>query len=335
MAITRQRLSLSGQSRKSQGSRYGVNKTVNLEVDGTHQHLRLCAARAGLPPVLIVQAGPGFPLLNEVEKFQQHLKLEENFLVAYWDQRGCGPASSQDLQGLSLRTQADDLCFVVRWLAAEAGQKVVVLGISLGATVALQAAAHAADSIKALVLVSIDADAAASDASTFSFLQEAAARPENGKMSKPMTKLGAPPYIFPTPFQLRARLLTDLGAVERGKRFGSLLRELLSSLVHTYGLLGAVRTLRNMNAIQSKMLPELATLNLFANWPARTMPVHFVFGENDPLVPAPLIQKLFGSITREDSVTSLPGAGHMVHFDEPTAVRSLIAQAHRVNYMQC
>src|SRR5215467_4903990 len=132
---------------------YGIDTTVDLDVNGTRQRVRLCAARAGLPPVLIVQAGPGFPLLNEAPKFQQRLQLERDFTVAYWDQRGCGPAAVQDAESVSLETQVADVLAVVRWLATTTRQPVVLLAISLGATVAIQAAARDAAEIAALVLV--------------------------------------------------------------------------------------------------------------------------------------------------------------------------------------
>ncbi len=72
---------------------YGLDTTDTLEINGSRQRVRLCAARGGLPPVLIVQAGPGFPLLHEAVKFQQRLQLEQSSTVAYWDQRGCGSAA--------------------------------------------------------------------------------------------------------------------------------------------------------------------------------------------------------------------------------------------------
>jgi len=195
---------------KSQRGSYSVDKIITLTINGTNQKLCLCAVRAGLPPVLIVQAGPGFTLLNEAAKFQQRLQLEQSFSVAYWDQRGCGQASLRDAKSVSLETQVDDLCIVVRWFAEETGQKVVVLGISLGATIALQAAVREASSIKALVAVSIDADTSASDASAFAFLQEKSTQPDKRKIMRLMKKLGPPPYTAPSSFQLRARLLTDL-----------------------------------------------------------------------------------------------------------------------------
>jgi len=90
------------------------DKTFALNVNGTNQRLRLCGSHSGLPPVLIVQAGPGFPLLNEVTKMQERLNLESSFSVAYWDQRGCGQAPLRDARSVSLESQVDDLSHVVR-----------------------------------------------------------------------------------------------------------------------------------------------------------------------------------------------------------------------------
>jgi hypothetical protein len=46
-----------------------ITDTVKLEINGSSQKIRMCAEHTGLPPLLIVQAGPGLPLLHEVRKF--------------------------------------------------------------------------------------------------------------------------------------------------------------------------------------------------------------------------------------------------------------------------
>jgi pimeloyl-ACP methyl ester carboxylesterase len=305
-----------------------MDKTFKLNINGTKQRVRLCGSRDGLPPVLIVQAGPGFPLLNEVAKFRDRLNLESSFTVAYWDQRGCGRAPLQDAKSVSFASQVDDLSHVVRWLAEETGQQVVVLGISLGATLAWQAAHHETASIKALVAVSIDLDAKESDSSAFAFLQERSRQPGKHKMAQSVKKLVSPPYTNPVLFQLRARLLADSGCIERGMRFGDLLRGLLFSLTRTYGLFGVISTVRNMNTIQGKLLPELAALDLFADWHPLTIPTHYIFGDCDPLVTPSMRKKLAGLMAGHDTLISTPEAGHMVHFDVPSVVRSGVTQAH-------
>ena len=95
-----------------------IDKTITLTINGSTQQVRLCAERSDLPPLLIVQAGPGFPLLHEVSKFQRLLHLESDFLVTYWDQRGCGNASRGDASSVSLQQQVEDVR-TLQWLHHE------------------------------------------------------------------------------------------------------------------------------------------------------------------------------------------------------------------------
>jgi hypothetical protein len=78
-------------------------------------------------------------------------------------------------------------------------------------------------------------------------------------------KLGRLPYVDLAEFQRRARLLMDLGTIERKKNFSGLLRELLFDVIRTYGVVGGVRALRNMNTVQRTLLPEIAALDFFAH----------------------------------------------------------------------
>jgi pimeloyl-ACP methyl ester carboxylesterase len=313
---------------KTGGTRLVIDKTVKLEINGSTQQIRLCAERTGLPPILIVQAGPGLPVLHEVAKFQQHLHLESDFLVSYWEQRGCGMASQQDALSVSLRQQVDDLRTVLQWLQNETKQPAIVFGISLGATIVLQAVEHETDKTKSVIAISPDANTASSDASVYSFLHEQSVRAQSRRLSGRVQKLGEPPYQDSAAFQRRARLLTDLGGIERGKKFSALLRETLFGMIRTYGLVGTAKTLRNMNVIQRKLLPELVSLDLFAHPPHLATPVHYVFGEQDPLTPAAIVKQLPLAVAAPESTVALvPLAGHMVHFDQPEVVRSIAVTA--------
>jgi pimeloyl-ACP methyl ester carboxylesterase len=305
-----------------------IDKTITLTIDGSRQSIRLCAERPGLPPLLVVQGGPALPLLHEVAKFQRLLNLERDFLVGYWEQRGCGNASAADAQSVSLARQVEDLRSVLRWLHGETRQRAVVLGISIGATFALQAVEHEADLVRAVIAVSPDAQTAGSDAAAHAFLEEQALRADGGRVRRRMKALAPPPYVDPAPFQRRARLLADLGTIEHGKTFSALLREFLLALFRTYGAVGSVRALRNMTIILRKLLPEVASLDLYARPPRVTVPVHYVFGEQDVLTPASVVKELPAAIGAPGtSVVRLPNAGHMVHFDQPHIVRSIMENA--------
>jgi len=200
----------------------------------------------------------------------------------------------------------------------------------LGGTFALQAAAQELDRTKAVVAISADSDTVRSDASIDAFLHQHAARGNNRRLSAKLEKLGRPPYTRSAVFQQRAGMMADLGGIEYGSTFGALLRETLFDMLRTYGPLGTVRALRNMSAIQDATLPEMARLDLFADPPRLAVPVHYVFGEQDPIVSAELASQLPAAIAAPArTVTLAPNAGHMVHFDQPDLVRSVVMSAVR------
>jgi pimeloyl-ACP methyl ester carboxylesterase len=143
-----------------------------------------------------------------------------------------------------------------------------------------------------------------------------------------VTRLAKPPYRDPAALQRRASLLADLGTIEIGKTFAALFRETLFSMIGTYGIVGTVKALRNLNLVQRTLLPELASLNLFDDPPRLAIPVHYLFGERDALTPVAVVNELPAAIAAPAStVRLLPRAGHMVHFDQPDVVRSIAVKA--------
>jgi pimeloyl-ACP methyl ester carboxylesterase len=305
-----------------------IDETIRLDINASQQWVRLCAARTGLPPLLIVQHGPGVSLLHEVAKFQRRLDLERDYLVAYWEQRGCGNASAKEARRVSLAQQVEDLQTVLKWLADRTQQRVLVFGISLGATISLLAAAREGACVKAVVANSPDLQTRAADAAVDTFLREQVRRADTRRLRRALTKVGPPPYLDTRAFQRRAVLLADFDSIERGKTFNALLRETLVAMVRTYGVLGTLRALRNINIVQRMMLRDVATLDLLTHPPQLTVPVHFVFGERDALTAAFIASAVPSAIGAPGTTAvRVPDAGHMVHFDKPDIVRSITKTA--------
>src|SRR5215470_6829873 len=305
-----------------------IDETIALDINASRQPVRLCASRPGLPPLLIVQHGPGVPVLHEVTKFQRRLDFERDYLVVYWEQRGCGKASADEARAVSLAQQVEDLQAILRWVADRTQQRVLLFGVSLGATISLLAAAREGACVKAVIANSPDLQTRVGDAAVDTFLREHVRRAGTRRLRRALTKLGPPPYLDPRAFQRRAVLLADFDSIERGRTFNALLRETLVAMVRTYGVRGTVSALRNLNIVQRMMLSDVAILDLLTQPPQLTPPVHFVFGEQDALTSAFMSSELPGAIGGPGTTAvRVPDAGHLVHFDRPDIVRSITERA--------
>ncbi len=67
-----------------------IDSPEAIPADGTTQWIRLRGADAANPVLLLIQQGPGLPMINETRRFDHLLSLEQAFTVIYWDQRSCG-----------------------------------------------------------------------------------------------------------------------------------------------------------------------------------------------------------------------------------------------------
>jgi pimeloyl-ACP methyl ester carboxylesterase len=61
-----------------------------VSVGGMTQWMRVRGRDAANPVLLLMQLGPGVPIINEARRFEQEVGLEDVLTVVYWDQRGTG-----------------------------------------------------------------------------------------------------------------------------------------------------------------------------------------------------------------------------------------------------
>src|SRR3982750_2708524 len=84
---------------------------AKININTSSQWVLVRGKNINAPLLIHVQAGPGLPMISEANKMEKLLHLENNFLVAYWDQRGCGKSFSKNIlpQTINLQQMADDI----------------------------------------------------------------------------------------------------------------------------------------------------------------------------------------------------------------------------------
>ena len=275
--------------------------------------------REGARPLLVLGPGPGLPLLPEAKRIERGLTLDGSWLTAYVDPRGCGASRGG---AVAVDESIADVGVLARWLAARAGAPVTVLGMSIGASFAIAAAARDPAAVRAVVGLGADIDLAETDASAHAFLASAAAA--RGLRAVRAVAGIAATVLDARTFQRRARWLTELGGMQRDLQWGTLLRRTMAGLLRTYGPIGAIRALRAMARVQDAMLPPLST---FAMWSVRQVkvPITLVHGDADVLSPIASARRWLDALEAPATqMTIVRGGRHVPHEEAPELVRGVL-----------
>ena len=142
-----------------------VDALEAVGVGGMTQWMRIRGRDVSNPVLLLMQLGPGLPIINEARRFEQDVGLEDAFTVVYWDQRGTG-LSLRDREhagDLSPDRMVTDTISMLELLRDRFGSRPFVTGFSFGATFAAYAAAQRPDLIASLVAVGMDIDVPAAE----------------------------------------------------------------------------------------------------------------------------------------------------------------------------
>ncbi len=248
---------------------------------------------------LVIGPGPGFPFLHEARAITRALELDPA-RTAFVEHRATSVAAS-----------VDDVDAAARELAARTGAPVTALGISLGASFAVLAAARDPRPFRAIVGLGIDVDIPAADVAARAFAH-----------GDPRV---APSVRDAKAFQRRAKVLSDLDGIQVGARWGATVRRTFFALLRTRGPIGAIRALRAMNRVQDALLPELATWTLH-DVRSFAVPIALVHGARDAVSPPALAKAWLDALDAPSMTWRLvDGIAHLPHVEAPAIVREAIA----------
>jgi pimeloyl-ACP methyl ester carboxylesterase len=313
-----------------------------VPIGGMTQWIRVRGTNASNPVLLLMQQGPGLPIINEVRGFERRSGLEKDFTVVYWDQRGTGlsspsPRKTSDKIEITATRMVDDTVSVLELLRERFGGKTLVAGFSFGATFAAQAAVRRPDLVAALVATGMDIDIPFAENHAYDFVLRTAHRRANRRAIRQLEKIGPPPHLDPKRFSTRARWVANFGGVTAGATFGDMTRALVGSLVRSpdYSVADVIRAVRAVTASQAALLPQLASTDLVRSMPRIEVPIVIAQGRLDQVAPGEPAQRFYDSLTAPSKqLVWFEKSAHTPQYDEPAKFRSLlmtVRASHLVN----
>jgi pimeloyl-ACP methyl ester carboxylesterase len=309
-----------------------IDTLEGIQLGGIKQWIRIRGADTSNPALLLMQQGPGLPMINEARRLEQLLGLEKSFTVVYWDQRGTG-LSSPSLRKhsnqfeITVARMVDDTVTLLELLRNRFGSKTFVAGFSFGATFAAYAAARRPELVAALVAAGMDIDMPAAENNAYAFALDAARRRGNRRATRQLEAIGPPPHTTVKQFTTRARWVANYGGVTTNANFNSLPRSLLAGLVRSpdYSAAAVVRTVRGIGASQAALLPQLATTDLVRTMPRLDVPIAMAQGRLDQVAPGEAAQRFHDSLTAPSKqLVWFERSAHTPHLEEPAKFRDLL-----------
>ena len=280
-------------------------------------------------PLLIhIQAGPGFPMIPEANAMEKLHHFEEDHLVAYWDQRGCGKSFDKNIDRTTINFSqlTDDVIACTTYLLRKyKKKKAILVGYSIGATVGLMAASKESKLFDHLFLVGIDIDIPFANKNASDFALAKACK--NNKWLKEATELSKATITETKTFQRRAKLLTNLGGIKTGSSYNQLLKSSIAGMLFSksYRLSDIPKTIQGMEFCQNALLPELNTLNLFERISKVDVPVHFIQGKQDAIAPYKIAVKYYDYLqAREKNFVAFDNSAHVPHYEEPEKFATIL-----------
>jgi proline iminopeptidase len=309
-----------------------IDSLESFDIGGSTQWVLLRGDPRAGRVLLLVQQGPGLPIIHEARALQRNLLMESGAVVAYWDQRGTGKSwgadpSTVDLTRLvgDVRAMVDALCMRLQV------DRVDIVGFSLGATLATLAAAQNPARIGHIVAVGIDVDFDESERYAYAFACDEAARRGDRRAQRQLQEIGVPPHDTAKKFSTRVRWVAAYGGINRGLGyFGLLWANVWGLLVSShYSLPEAIQALRAIERTQGRMTASLKHFDLRTIVSRIDVPIVFFQGRHDFATPPKLVAAYVDALDapRGKSLVWFESSAHMPHYEEPGRFREALGRA--------
>jgi pimeloyl-ACP methyl ester carboxylesterase len=309
-----------------------IDSLESFDIKGMPQWVLLRGNLATRRVLLVVQQGPGFPLIQDARVFEQRLHLEEHGIVAYWDQRGTGKSFRAAPSTINLAQSVADVRTVVDALCARLSvDRVDILGLSIGGTYATMAAAQSPARIGHLVVVGLDVDFGESERYAYAFAREEAARRGARRVLRQLEAIGAPPHDTAEKFLTRARWVAVYGGINRRRGYWGLLWDTASRVLRSphYTLRERVPILGAINKTLELMLAPVNHFDLRTAVPSIQVPIAFFQGRKDVGTTPELVARYAASLDapRGKSFVWFEESAHMPYYEEPVLFRGALLRA--------
>ena len=292
-----------------------------ITLGGIQQWILIRGKDTSKPVLLWLHGGPGMAEMPWVGLFQTS-KLEANFVVVQWDQRGAGKSFSEDLTAEDMTAEkfVGDTLELTNILRERFNQeKIFLFGHSWGSALGFLTLMEDSSSYYAYIAAAERVDWNRSHTMGYEWVLEQAREDNNTEVIQVLESIQPFDPTNPEHIAGKAQFLE----LYRG---GDLYTEGLwdKALAYAMGGMSPEYTsaeienfVAGMTFSSQTMLAQAIDYNLFRDFPVSSIPIHFFAGRHDHQTPGELAEEYYNFLEAPmKSFTWFENSGHSMIWDE-------------------
>jgi len=305
-----------------------------VEIGGTDQAILISSKKLGNPVLLYLHGGPGFPMLP-FEPFDNYMRrLEENFTVVYWEQRGTGRSFNPEMpvETMNIEQFVSDTRDVVDYIQKKLNvEKIFLWGHSWGTNLGAIYASRYPETLYAYISTGQSANPFLNERLAFEFVKEKATAENNRRALRQLARIDTVPerYTVGDALTIRRWVFTYGGIVfnnnnERPYVDLNEMKTILFSPFYSWRV--RLNLLIDPYFSINTLWEDLKSLNLFTEAPKIDVPVYFLVGRHDIVVSHILAEKYFNHINAPQGkdIIWFENSAHRPYSEEPEKFLSIM-----------
>ena len=308
--------------------RGSVAELTHVPIGGEDLAMMIRGQDTGNPVLLFLAGGPGG---SELGAMREHLEvLEQDFVVATWDQRGSGK-SYQQLDGASRLTperSVRDTVEVTEYLRERFGQdKIYLAGQSWGTILGVQSVQRRPELYHAFVGTGQMVSPLETDRIIYQDSVAWARRTGKDDVVKKLTDIGPPPYASILDYEPALSYEHEVYPYDHSRNSegeGGFSENLLAE---EYTLLEQVHALGAFLDSFSALYPQIQDVDFRRSATELAVPIHLVQGRHEARGRSELVRTWFEQLEAPaKTMTVLETSGHRPLFEQPERFREVMTQ---------
>lgn len=297
-----------------------VSILEKVKLGGVNQWITIRGRKKELPILLYLHGGPGSPQTGAQQKYNR--ELEDHFLVVNWDQRGSGKSFTPEVtaDSMNLNQMLEDTAELVHYLLKKFQQpKIFIMGQSIGSLYGLLLANRHPEFLHAFVAINPPINRSKEEQLSYEFALDMAKKRADKKAIQELEGIGYPVEgIYKTidDMVIQRKWLTKYNGVTFKKNAAFINMHYLLS--HHLTFKEKLSFMKGFGFSATNLWNELTTINFFTLVPELKVPVFFIAGRHDRIIPIDLVQQYADFVKApEKHLVILEESGHLALFEEP------------------